>query len=55
MDRTAAEARLGRLGVRLALPAFTPRQVRLLTVVTCVALWEAVARAGWFYKDVVPT
>ena len=55
MDRAAAEARVARAGAPLPLPAFTPNQVRLLTVMVCVALWEALARTGWFYRGVIPS
>ena len=55
MDRTAAAARVTRAGARAALPTCTPRQVRLVTLVACGVLWEALARSGWFYKDVVPS
>ena len=55
MDRAAAEARVARGGAPLPLPAFTPTQIRLVTVTACVALWEALARTGWFYKGVIPT
>ena len=55
MDRAAAEARVARAGAPLPLPAFTPNQVRLVTVVACVALWEALARTGWFYRGVIPS
>ena len=55
MDRTAAETRVGRPGAPLALPGLTVTRVRLLTVLVCLALWEVLARAGWFYQGVIPT
>jgi ABC-type nitrate/sulfonate/bicarbonate transport system permease component len=55
MDRAAAEARVARAGGPLPLPAFSPNQIRLVTVAACVALWEGLARTGWFYRGVIPT
>lgn len=55
MDRTAAETRVGRAAAPLKLPGLTVSRIRLLTVLVCLALWEGLAHAGWFYKDVVPT
>ncbi len=55
MDRTAAETRVGKAAVPLKLPGLSVSRIRLLTVLVCLALWEGLARAGWFYKGVIPT
>ncbi len=34
---------------------WTPNRVRLVTVIAVVLLWEAMARSGLFYRDVVPS
>ena len=30
-------------------------QIRILTIVGCVAVWQAISNSGLFYKDVVPS
>jgi ABC-type nitrate/sulfonate/bicarbonate transport system permease component len=34
---------------------WTPNGVRLVTLIVAVVLWEAMARSGLFYRDVVPS
>jgi len=55
MDRTAAEARVGRPAVGLQIPVLTVSRVRVATVLLALAVWEVMSRAGWFYRDVVPS
>lgn len=36
-------------------PFFTVNRIRLVTVVICWVLWEALAHSGLFYRDVLPS
>ncbi len=44
-DQAAARSRRRPMG---------PGTIRVITIVVAIAIWELLARSGWFYQDVIP-